>query len=157
MGQLPTNNGCGANGRDDGRWPTGAIIFLRPPLSAQGRMLPVALVLAASTGGSLAQAKPPELIEIIPASGPAGQAYPLRATIRGTGFMSAGNIVEFGRLKIPDVPSTEAGRISIFIPKIIPRRSEVPPLVFPPGEYRVTVTTTAGTSNALVFTLTPEP
>ena len=102
-------------------------------------------------------AKLPELTDIIPAPGPAGQAYPLQATIRGTGFMPTGNIVEFGPVKIPDLASPEGTRITFFIPKIIPSRSEVPPLVLPPNEYRVTVTTGAGTSNALIFALPRAP
>jgi hypothetical protein len=48
-----------------------------------------ALVSIVSTQGASAQANPPTLIEIVPASGPAGPAYPLHATIRGTGFMPA--------------------------------------------------------------------
>ena len=108
-------------------------------------------------GSGAAPAAPPHLTDIVPASGPAGAAYPLRATIRGAGFMSIGNIVEFGPVKLPDVPSPDARQITFAIPKIIPRRGEVPPIVLPPGEYRVTVNTISGTSNALIFILTPEP
>jgi hypothetical protein len=104
----------------------------------------------------VAQAQPSQLIDIVPASGPAGVAYPLRAVIRGTGFMPTGNVVEFGPIRIPDAPSTE-GQITFAIPKEMPSRGEVPPAVLPPGEYRVTVTTTAGTSNALIFTLNTSP
>jgi hypothetical protein len=117
----------------------------------------VASVLVAAMQACSAQAKPPELIKIIPESGHAGQAYPLQATIRGTGFMLAGNVVEFGPLKITNVPSIANDQIRISIPKIIPSQGEVPPIVLPPGKYRVTIATTAGTSNPLVFTLTPEP
>ena len=127
------------------------------PVLRWRRLTPSVLVLVAATQASLAQAKLPELIEIIPVSGPAGQAYPLQATIRGTGFMPSGNVVEFGPLQIPNVPSSEAGQIRIGIPKIMPSGGEVPPMVLSPGEYRVTVTTTAGTSNALIFRLTSEP
>jgi hypothetical protein len=102
-------------------------------------------------------AKPPELIEIVPSSGPAGQAYPLQATIRGTGFMPTGNLVEFGPVKIPDLPATDGSRITFAIPKSIQSRSEVPPLVLQPGEYQVTVTTSAGTSNPLSFLLRRGP
>jgi hypothetical protein len=109
-------------------------------------------------GGTISgSAKLPEQTDIIPASGPAGQAYPLQATIRGMGFMPTGNIVEFGPVKIPDLPSPEGTRITFFIPKLIPSRGEVPPMVLQPGEYRVTVTTSAGTSNALIFALTRGP
>jgi len=105
----------------------------------------------------LAQVNPPQLIEIVPPSGPAGPAYPLQATIRGTGFTPTGNTVEFGPVKIPDLPSADGTRIALQIPKLVPSRGEVPPMVLPAGAYRVTVTTAAGTSNALTFTLTRGP
>jgi hypothetical protein len=106
---------------------------------------------------SLAQAKPPELIEIVPASGPAGEAYPLRVTVRGTGFMPAGNVVQFGPVRMPDLPSADGVRITFNVPKQVASRGEVPPMVLTAGEYRVTVSTAAGTSNALTFTLTRGP
>src|SRR5262245_19618410 len=106
---------------------------------------------AAPEQGAFAQARPPELIEINPASGPAGQAYPLQVTLRGTGFMPTGNTVQFWPLKL-DLPSADGTRIALNVPKEMPSRGEVPPLVLTAGEYRVTVTTAAGTSNALTFT-----
>lgn len=112
---------------------------------------------AAATQVSLAQAQPPELIDIVPASGPAGEAYPLQATIRGTGFLPAGNVVEFGPVKIPDLPSAGGVRITFYIPKLVPGGGEVPPMVLSEGDYRVTVTTSSGTSNALIFSLTRGP
>jgi len=102
----------------------------------------------------LVQISPPELIEIVPASGPAGIAYPLQAIIRGAGFMATGNVVEFGPARIPDLPSADGIRITFSVPKQMPSRGEVPPMVLTPGDYRVTVTTASGTSNALTFTLT---
>jgi len=105
----------------------------------------------------MAQARPPELIDIVPASGPAGEAYPLQATIRGTGFLPAGNVVEFGPVKIPDLPSAGGVRITFDIPKLVPGRGEVPPMVLTEGDYRVIVTTLSGTSNALTFKLTRGP
>jgi len=112
---------------------------------------------ADQSGTPSGASKPPELTEIIPSSGPSGQAYPLQATIHGTGFMPTGNIIEFGPIRIADVPSIEANRIAFAIPKTVPSRGEVPPLVLPPGEYRVTVSTKVGTSNALMFTLIRGP
>jgi hypothetical protein len=107
--------------------------------------------------GSFAQGRPPELIDIVPASGPAGAAYPLQATIRGTGFMPAGNAVEFGPLTIRDVPSVGGTRITFDVPKLAPSKSEVPPMVLIAGDYQVTVTTSSGTSNSLIFKLTGGP
>jgi hypothetical protein len=117
----------------------------------------VAPVLVGSVQSSMAQPQRPELVEIVPASGPAGAAYPVRATIHGRGFMPAGNLVEFGPVRIPDLPSADGMRIVFHIPKQVPSRGEVPPVVLTPGDYRVTVTTVAGTSNALMFTLTRSP
>ncbi len=117
----------------------------------------LSLVGAAPKQVSMAQARPPELIDIVPASGPAGEAYPLQATIRGTGFLPAGNVVEFGPVKIPDLPSAGGVRITFDIPKLVPGRGEVPPMVLTEGDYRVIVTTLSGTSNALTFKLTRGP
>jgi IPT/TIG domain len=101
-----------------------------------------------------ARTDPPHLVEIVPASGPAGTAYPLQATIYGTGFMPAGNVVAFGPVKIADVASANHVSITFQVPKLVASRSEVPPMVLTPGKYSVTVTTSAGTSNSLMFTLT---
>jgi hypothetical protein len=117
----------------------------------------LSLIGAAPPQVSWAQARPPELIDIVPASGPAGEAYPVQATIRGTGFLPAGNVVEFGPVKIPDLPSAGGVRITFYVPKLVPGRGEVPPLVLTEGDYRVTVTTSSGTSNALMFRLTRGP
>jgi hypothetical protein len=117
----------------------------------------LSLIGAGSRHVSLAQAGPPQLIDIVPASGPAGEAYPIQATIRGTGFLPAGNVVEFGPVKLPDLPSTGGVRITFSVPKLVPSRGEVPPMVLTEGDYRVTVTTAAGTSNALIFRLTRGP
>src|SRR5260370_10629147 len=101
----------------------------------------------------VAQSGPPHLMDITPSSAPAGEAYPVRATIRGTGFAPAGNMVEFGPIKISDVAAS-GDRITFAVPKLVPSRSEVPPAVLTPGEYPVTVTTPLGRSNSLKFTLT---
>jgi hypothetical protein len=115
------------------------------------------LLLAAASPWQSALAQAPRLTEIVPASGPAGPAYILQVTIRGVGFAPAGNVVEFGPLKIPDLRSADGTRITFDVPKEAPSRGEVPPMVLTPGEYRVTVTTPEGTSNALNFTLTRGP
>jgi hypothetical protein len=124
---------------------------------ASGPAVPASNKVKAPAEQNVALSKPPELNEIVPASGPAGEAYPVEVTVRGTGFMPTGNVVEFGPVKIADAPSSEPGRITFSIPKSIPSGGEVPPRVLTPGEYRVTVTTKAGTSNALIFTLTRTP
>ena len=77
------------------------------------------------------------------------------AVIVGTGFADAGNVVRFGPVSLPDLRSTDGGtRIRFPVPKELPATGEAPPLVLPPGEYEVTVTTAAGTSNVMRFRLT---
>jgi len=77
-----------------------------------------ALVGIVATQGARAQANlPPTLTEIVPASGPAGPAYPLHVTIRGTGFMPTGNVVRFGPVTIPNVSSPDGSRINVLCPE----------------------------------------
>ncbi len=109
--------------------------------------------LAPTRGDSLASA-PPEIIAITPSSGPAGTAYPIEATILGRGFAATGNVVTFGPIQLPDLASRDGQHITFLVPKEVPSRGEVPPMVLIPGEYSVTVTTPAGTSPAMLFTLT---
>ena len=101
-----------------------------------------------------AAAEAPTLVSIMPSSGPAGAAYPLKATLRGTGFKSTGNIVHFGPAVISDLPSPDGTSITFSVPKLRGSRGEAPPAVLTPGEYAVTVETADGTSNALNFLLT---
>lgn len=90
-----------------------------------------------------------------PTSGPAGEAYPIDLTIFGSGFDAASNVVTFGSISIPDVPSTHDGtRITLAVPKTVPATGEVPPFVLMPGTYPVTVTTSRGTSEPVSFRLT---
>ena len=96
----------------------------------------------------------PVISEIRPSSGPAGVAYPIRVTLGGRGFMRTGNIVTFGPVQVRELSSSDNRHLDFFVPKEIPSSGEVPPMVLPPGEYSVTVTTPAGTSEPIVFTLT---
>lgn len=120
-------------------------------------------VTAASNHTHLAQASGPtgsgvvpKLSTLSPDTGPAGTAYPLRITIRGTGFSPTGNIVRFGPATIPDLSALD-GQIELSVPKSLQPSGGAPPLVLPHGAYAVTVTTAAGTSNALTFTMTRGP
>ena len=110
------------------------------------------MLLAFADKHSLAEGKLPELFEITPSS---ASWYDARteATIRGVGFMPSGNVVQFGWVTLPDLPSAEGTQIKFVVPREIDGRGEVPPQRLPPSDYRVTVTTSAGTSNALIFTL----
>ena len=110
------------------------------------------MLLAFADEHSRAEGKLPELFEITPSS---ASWYDARTevTIRGAGFMPSGNVVHFGWVTLSDIPSAEGTQIKFVVPRGIDSRGEVPPQLLPPSEYRVTVTTSAGTSNALIFTL----
>src|SRR5262249_10069302 len=116
-----------------------------------------ALVSIVATPGAGAQANPPTLIEIVPASGPAGPAYPLPVTIRGTGLLAGGHVIRFAPVPFRVVASPDGSRIMFWVPKEISSGGEVPPAGLTPGDYPVTVTNSAGTSNALSFRLTHGP
>lgn len=99
----------------------------------------------------------PVILDISPSSGPAGSAYPIRAILRGLGFMRSGNTVTFGPVQVPNLPSPDGRHIEFFVPKEVASSGEVPPMVLPYGEYAVTVTTSAGTSRPVTFVLTRGP
>ncbi|HEV2302064.1 MAG TPA: hypothetical protein VGR91_10890 [Stellaceae bacterium] len=120
----------------------------------RARLAAAICLAAAAPAFPAAAAAPPHLLDIVPASGRAGIAYPIRATIHGTDFMPTGNVVEFGPARIANVAATGGGSLSFGVPKALPSRGEVPPAVLPAGRYRVRVRTASGTSNALIFTLT---
>lgn len=113
--------------------------------------LPLAMIVATL---GCAEAGQPHISAIDPPSGPAGAAYPLQAVIHGDGFAPTGNVVAFGPVRIPDLPSADGQTITFQIPKEMDSGGEVPPVVFPPGDYDVTVTTASSASNAVAFTLT---
>ena len=97
----------------------------------------------------------PVITRLEPSLGRVGRSYPIQLQVHGREFQMTGNVVTFGAVSIPDLPSVSGGtRITISVPKVIPGTGEVPPFVLLPGEYSVTVTTSAGTSNSAIFTLT---
>ena len=96
----------------------------------------------------------PVITRLEPSSGMAGRPYPIRLQVHGRGFQETSNVVTFGTVNVPDLPSVDGGtRLTLSVPKVIPATGEVPPFVLLPGEYAVTVTTSEGTSTAVVFTL----
>lgn len=123
------------------------------------------LVLLTMAGSSCSSHRPdhvspimreaPTIESLDPATGWAGQAYPITVAITGQNFAEFGNLVTFGSLEIDARPSSDDGRRIVFsVPKVMPASGEVPPMVLQPGEYEVRVTTTTGTSEPAVFTLT---
>jgi hypothetical protein len=139
-------------------------ISTREPLPPAGKsrsalrlVAGVAFALAGAATGGSAESTPPVLAAIEPSLGPAGASYPVRVTLRGAGFLEAGNIVRFGPVTIPGLSSPDGSRITFDIPKLVPSRGEVPPIVLSAGDYPVSVTTPAGVSNSLTFKLTPNP
>ncbi len=116
--------------------------------SEPGRVSPIGRVLPIMSAN-------PTIDRLEPASGWAGEAYPITVTIYGSRFTASDNIVTFGSLEIADRPSSNSGTQIVFaVPKMFPSRSEVPPMVLQPGEYEVRVTNANGTSEPAVFTLT---
>ena len=107
------------------------------------------------------------IVSLSPASGPVGT----RIIIRGTGLSSTANTVTFTALAIigetpneptviPNLPSSE-GTVMFDVPQTWRPACASSPQPCPfariptaPGMYRVTVTTAAGTSNALTFAVT---
>ena len=98
----------------------------------------------------------PVIASLSPSSGRAGEAYPIQVTIEGRGFAETGNIVSFGDIPSQGLPSAAGGTlITFWVPKEMPSTGEAPPMVLSPGEYPVIVTTPRGTSESVMFTLTP--
>jgi hypothetical protein len=110
-----------------------------------------------STSAKAEAAAPPVIDRVVPTSGTAGPAYPLRVTLEGRHFADSTNTVKFGPVEVRNVLSSDGGtRILVFLPKEVPGTGEVPPAVLQPGVYQITVTTGAGQSNAVSFELKPE-
>ena len=98
----------------------------------------------------------PVIDSLEPTSGRVGQAYPVRVTLHGHGFADSTNVVTFAGIELRNRPSTDGGTVLVFsAPKVRNLGTEAPPPVLQPGEYEITVTTAAGTSNTVTFTLTP--
>lgn len=106
----------------------------------------------ASAGGP-----PPELIKLSPKFGPAGEAYPFDVTVHGRGFTAFGNAVTFGPIVLRGVPSADGTTIVFSVPKLLPGKEDGSPMVLLAGDYRVTVATSTGVSNHVIFSLTRNP
>ncbi len=119
----------------------------------------VTVALAAACAGSgkpesTPQVPGPVIGSIEPTSGWAGTSYPLEVVIAGRGFSDRGNVVHFGGISIVDLPSTDGGtRIVFQAPKQSPGTGGAAPMVLLPGQYPITVTTSAGTSAPVDFEL----
>jgi hypothetical protein len=97
----------------------------------------------------------PVVTHLDPTTGRAGEDYPIALTLHGRGFAPTGNAVHFGSVPVTGLPSTAGGtRITLSVPKVMPSTGEVAPFVLLPGDYPVTVTTSRGTSEPVVFRLT---
>jgi len=123
-------------------------------LVAASLIIATATVSQSTSMASSPSAKP-SLSRLSPDSGPAGPAYPLQVTISGANFAPKDNVVQFGPMRLESLPSDDGQTIVFQVPKVMRARSEAPPLVFTAGDYEVSVTTSAGTSNSLNFRLTP--
>jgi hypothetical protein len=100
----------------------------------------------------------PVIERVTPSTGPAGSAYPIEVEIVGRNFDDSLNTVTFGAVRLTRVRSDASGtRIVFQAPKSEPATGEVPPGPLLPGAYEIRVTTAAGTSNPVTFSLTREP
>ena len=115
--------------------------------SEPGRVSPIGRVLPIMSAN-------PTIDRLEPASGWAGDAYPITVTIYGSHLTASDNTVTFGPVEIADRPSTDGTQLVFSVPKMFPSGGEVPPMVLQPGEYEVRVTNANGTSEPAVFTLT---
>ena len=97
----------------------------------------------------------PVIDSVQPVSGRVGRAYPIQVTVYGRGFSDSTNVVTFGDIESTPRPSVDGGTVLTFsAPKMRDLGTEAPPPALGPAEYEVRVTTPAGTSNAVIFTLT---
>jgi hypothetical protein len=76
-------------------------------------------------------------------------------TILGDYFDRTSNVVTFGPMSIPNVPSRNGTSITIGIPASYEAAGGAPPISLGAGVYQITVTTSHGRSNALQFRIMP--
>ncbi|MBI3549942.1 MAG: hypothetical protein HY078_12970 [Elusimicrobia bacterium] len=95
--------------------------------------------------------KGPILVKLQPSAGISAMGMIQKVKIIGTGFQPLGNVVRFGPVKLESIASKGGTEIEFYAPTEVPSGGEVPPMRLGQGEYKVTVTTAEGTSNALVF------
>lgn len=124
-----------------------------PTLRALLLLGPAALLGACAAMAGAGPA-PPLIESVEPASGPAGEAYPLEITLRGGPFPATGAVVRFGPVRVGEVPSADGRSLSFAVPKAAPSAGEVPPRVLPPGRYEITVEVDGVRSAPALFVLT---
>jgi hypothetical protein len=109
--------------------------------------LPLAICLAATLRGGA-----PHITSIRPDTLALGSTATV--TIRGRHFAHDSNWVEFGPAHIGPLSAKHHGCIINFsVPATLPSTGEAPPLRLGPSTYTVRVTTSAGSSNTVPFTL----
>jgi len=99
----------------------------------------------------------PTMTKITPSSGPVGTVV----TITGSGFLPRGNHLTFGRGYIKNLDSTDGAVVRFEIPDGLdlcsPDAAGPCPGGYPqvmPGDYEITVTSDAGHTTKLTFTVT---
>ena len=94
----------------------------------------------------------PHIESITPDTLALGSTAPV--TIHGRHFAADSNRVQVGPARIGPVPSSEHGSVlSIVVPAVLPSSGEAPPFKLGPSTYRIRITTRAGSSNLVPFTL----
>ena len=79
----------------------------------------------------------------------------VNVTIGGANFDRTNNTVMFGPVSITNVPAELGVLIRFAVPTTYPSRAGSPPVMISAGDYPITVKNSHGTSNAVVFHITP--
>jgi hypothetical protein len=119
-------------------------------------LLCTALLAACASGGRpRLQAIAPDSVQLIPGN-------VIEVDLRGSSFdRTSGdpqNVVRVGPVLLRAVPSRSNGTlIRIALPDAVPSGGEAPPAPWLSGRYPVTITTSRGTSDTLMLTISAGP
>ena len=101
----------------------------------------------------------PRIDRIVPDSARVSRGAVAEVVIEGVGFTpgpDGHNTIELGPIRLTLVPANAAGTsIRVVVPERVPSATEAPPMRLMPGTYQVTVTTSAGSSNAMPIRILP--
>jgi hypothetical protein len=96
----------------------------------------------------------PEIERVQPDSVSLAMGAVVEVVIHGRGFTPGKpgrNTVQFGSVRVTDVPANDAGtEIRFVVPGVVPSGGEAAPLPLESGSYPVRIQTTIGSSNAVI-------
>jgi hypothetical protein len=129
---------------------------MRPASGVRARVLAVATVALVTAGACSAfrqGSTAPHIDTIQPDSVMMPSGAVVEVLLRGHDFIPGTpgrNVVQFGELKISDVPaSTDGKEIRLVIPERMPSRGDAAPSPLETGRYSIRVETANGVSNAV--------